>query len=337
MNGRERISAMIEGRVPDSLPLMPITMQFNADLLGVTYLAYATDHRLLVEGQLKVAELFDIDYVSVISDPAREAADLGASVIYSPDSPPALDEANSLLAEKGALLGLRPPDPWAGRRMSDRISGVEALKRQVGDRRSVEGWIEGPCAQGADLRGINRLMLDFGDDPGFVSDLFDFVVEMELSFAEAQVRAGADIIGIGDAAASLVGPRVYEQQVWAAEKRLVDGVHALGVPVRLHICGNTRKLLDGMGRLGCEIVDLDYPAPVEEGRAQMGTDQVLLGNINPVRVLREGSPDEIYAAIEACHRQAGARYVVGAGCEVTRDTPHENLRALTEYARSHRP
>jgi hypothetical protein len=59
----------------------------------------------------------------------------------------------------------------------------------VGREKIVEGWVEGPIAEGADLRGINTLMTDFFDDPAFVRDLFDFVVELELRFAREQVRA----------------------------------------------------------------------------------------------------------------------------------------------------
>ena len=92
-----------------------------------------------------------------------------------------------------------------------------------------------------------------------------------------------------------------------------------------------------MGQLGCAIVDLDYPSPMSEGRQKMGSDQVLLGNINPVSVLRNGNPQGVTAAVSACHQQTGPRFVVGAGCEVPRDTPEANLRALCEYARSHQP
>jgi uroporphyrinogen-III decarboxylase len=91
-----------------------------------------------------------------------------------------------------------------------------------------------------------------------------------------------------------------------------------------------------MGRLGCDIVDLDSMVPLSEGRQKMGDDQVLLGNIDPVRVLRDGSPESITEAIAECHRQAGPRYIVGAGCEVPRGTPADNVCALTEYARTHR-
>lgn len=33
---------------------------------------------------------------------------------------------------------------------------------------------------------------------------------------------------------------------------------------------------------------------------------------------------------------AGARYIVGAGGEIPRDTPLENVRGLTQYACEHR-
>jgi uroporphyrinogen-III decarboxylase len=158
-----------------------------------------------------------------------------------------------------------------------------------------------------------------------------------LRFAREQLAAGADLIGIGDAAASLVGPKLYEEFVWPYEKQLIDGLHAMGGRARLHICGNTRRMLGGMGRLGCAVVDLDFLAPVNEGRAQMGPDQVLLGNLNPVAVLRNGTPDQVTAAITECHRQAGPRFIVGAGCEVPRDTPPANLRALCDYARTTAP
>ncbi len=334
MNGYERIVAKIEGRQTDSLPLMPITMMFAADQIGVPYGRYARDYRVLVEGQLATAERFGFDYVSCISDPAREAADCGAAIHYFDDQPPAIDETNSLLADKTVLAKLRAPDPLGGGRMLDRVQAAALFREKVGAQLLIEGWIEGPCAEAADLRGINRLMLDFYDEPQFVRDLFDFVLEMELRFAKAQVEAGVDLIGVGDAAASLVGPQIYGEFVLPYEQQMVEGLHALGTRVRLHICGNTNRILKGMGALGCEIVDLDFMVPVAKAREAMGPQQVLLGNLDPVAALRNGSPASITAAVAECHRQAGPAYVVGAGCEVPRDTPAANLRAMCDYARS---
>jgi MtaA/CmuA family methyltransferase len=335
MTGKERVLAAMDARPVDRLPLMPITMMFAADLAGVPYRSYATDHRVLADAQMGVAEAFDFDYVSTISDPAREASDLGASIEWFEDQPPAIIESHALLADKKTLAKTRLPDPHASVRMQDRIDGVALLAARAGSDKIVEGWVEGPCAMASDLRGLNTLMFDFHDDSGFVTDLFEFVVAMEIDFARAQVEAGASLIGVGDAAASLVGPKIYERFVFPYEQKLIAGLRALGTRVRLHICGNTRKILGHMGRLGCDIVDLDFLAPLHEGRAAMGDRQVLLGNLDPVRVLRDGTPESVTLAIGECWRQAGPRYIVGAGCEVPRGTPDENVRALTRFAGSH--
>jgi len=337
MNGRERILALLEGRPVNRLPFMPITMMFACDQIGAKYRNYCTDHRVLVEGQLRTAEKFGFDYVNTMSDPAREAADCGAKVEFFENQPVAIVEEEALLLDKKKLARLKNPDPLGGGRMHNGIKALALYKQKVGGQLMIEGWIEGPIAEAADLRGINTLMLDFFDDPQFVRDLFDFVLEMELRFAKAQVEAGAESIGVGDAAASLIGPQIYEEFVWPYEKKMVDAIHAMGAKVRLHICGNIGRILDGIGRLGCDIVDVDSLVTLSQCREAMGTNQVLLGNINPVTVMRDGTAEEVTRVVEECHRQAGARFIVGAGCEIPRDTPPANLRALMEYAHGHKP
>jgi MtaA/CmuA family methyltransferase len=337
MNGRELILSHLTGRPVDRLPLMPITMMFAARQIEARYFDYCTDYRVLAEAQLCTAGKFGFDYVNTMSDPAREAADCGAPLQYFDEQPVALDETTAMLADKIQLKGLQQPDPLGGGRMHNGVLAVAHLREQVGGSLLVEGWVEGPMAEACDLRGINTLMLDFYDDPAFVRDLFAFVLEMELRFAREQVAAGADLIGIGDAAASLVGPEIYREFIWPFERQLVDGIHALGVPTRLHICGNTLAHLAGMGRLGCAVVDIDYPVPLREARTQMGSQQILIGNLNPVFGLRNGTPASITAALAACHHAAGARFIVGAGCEVPPDTPEENLRALCDFALTHQP
>ena len=336
MTSRERVLAHLDGRPVDHLPLMAITMQFAAKRLGEPYCDYATDYHYLVEGQIRVAEEFGLDHVNTMSDPVCEAADCGAKVVFPRDSPASVDETHPLLADKRALIRLKAPSPFSGR-MQNRLSALDLYRDRVVGDKLIEGWIEGPCAEAGALRGLSQLMLDFYDDPPFVRDLFEFTVQMELSFAAAQVQAGAESIGIGDAAASLIGPQLYEEFVWPYEKRMVDGIRALGARVRLHICGNTRPILVGMARLGCDIVDIDYPVPMATARQVLGPTQMIAGNLDPVRILLNTTPAEVTAAVAECHALAGSRYIVCAGCEVPRDAPPENLTAMCRYARTHQP
>ena len=89
------------------------------------------------------------------------------------------------------------------------------------------------------------------------------------STAATNTHTKATSAGNGDAAASLLGPDLYREFAWPYEKQLVDGIHSFGTKVRLHICGNTRRLLEGMGKLRCEIVDLDSLSPMNEARLKM--------------------------------------------------------------------
>ena len=232
------------GGEPDRLPLMPITMMFAAGLIGVKYRDYARDHRVLAEAQLRTAETFGFDYVSAISDPAREASDLGAAIEWFDDQPPAILESQALLAEKSRLVALAPPR--SGDRSAHarpRGSRAPAAPKRAGSDLLVEGWVEGPCAMSADLRGVNTLMLDFFDDPAFVRDLFEFTIEMEL-----RIRARADRGRRGYHRRGRCRRLAHRAEALLrissspTSRRLVRAIQAAGAPVRLHICGKTRKL-----------------------------------------------------------------------------------------------
>jgi uroporphyrinogen-III decarboxylase len=129
MNGKERELAMIDGKAVDHLPLMPITMLFGADLAGVPYRDYAADCRVLAEVQMRTAETFGFDHVSTISDPAREVSDLGGTVEWFDNQPPAIVESRALLEDKSRLATLKLPSMAAPGRMRDLIDAVDCRPR----------------------------------------------------------------------------------------------------------------------------------------------------------------------------------------------------------------
>lgn len=332
MNSRDRILALIDGQPVDRIPLMPITMMFAGDQIGARYLQYVTDYRVLVEAQLRTAERFGIDFVSCISDPARESADLGARVRFFDDQPPAFVESDALLADKSALSTLKVPDPLSGGRMFDRVQAAALLKEKAGAEMIVAGWVEGPCCMAANLRGINTLMIDFYDDPAFVDDLLAFVTEVAIAFARAQRDAGADLMGVGDAPASLIGRPLFENTVAPWHGKLVAALRAMGLKTRSHICGNTSKICEARARLGYDIIDIDSQVPAELARQKMGPDTLILGNIPTVAVMEKGTPDDVRHAAAECHRALGDKFILSAGCEVPRTTRIENMDALCNYA-----
>ena len=332
MTSYERVHSQVEGKAFDHLPAMPILMIWAAQEAGVSYEDYVKDYRILGRCQLRLLEKFDLDLVQLISDPFRETADLGAELRYYHDGPPRC--LQPLLQEEGQLASLKLPDPLGGGRMTDRVNGAAYLKERVGGQVPIMGWVEGPIAEAVDLRGMQTLMLDLMDDPPFVGDLFDWIVELEIAFALAQVEAGCDMIGMGDAAASLVSASIYEEMVLPREQRIVAAIREAGALARLHICGNTNHLLKLLPRTGCEIIDLDYLVPIEEARPAMGPGPIILGNFDPVSECLDATPGEVCESCARCHQACGERHIVAPGCEVPPRTPRENIEAMCRYAAS---
>lgn len=326
MNSYERYRAVLEGRPADILPRLPILMAFAANFVGSNYGKFASDFRVLVEANLKCAECFGFDQLSAISDPYRETHGFGAEIEFVEDGVPRCVEP--LLAADPDLTRLKTPDPYYSERMRDRLDGISVLRHSVEDNYSILGWVEGPAAEAAGLRGVSNFLMDFMTDPDYANRLMDRCVAVGIAFAKAQLEAGADTIGIGDAIASQVSAQTYAGSIFPREKQLVDAVHEAGGLVRLHICGDTTHLLPWFAQLSCDIVDLDWQVSLAQARAVLGAKQAIVANLDPVRAVMNATPSAIQAALQRLYAQAGNPFLLGAGCEIPPGTPNECLAAL---------
>ena len=325
MNAYERVMRRLRGETVDRPPNFDIMMTFAAHFIGQPLSRYYQDYRVLAEANLAVQAAFDLDLVQTISDPFREAADFGAEIFFPEDDLPVCRQP--LLAEPSDLLRLKPPDPYTGRRMSDRVAATRYLRERVGGEVPIMGWVEGALAEAADLRGVNALLLDLYDRPDWVRDLLELCVEVEIAFARAQIEAGADIIGLGDSIASQISPEMYCAFALPYEQRIFAAVHEMGALARLHICGNTTRILPYMAQSGADIIDLEWMVDLERAAQIFGDYPVTCGNFDPVAVMLQGTPEQVYAAVWHCLEVGGPRTFSAASCEIPKDTPHENLHA----------
>jgi MtaA/CmuA family methyltransferase len=334
LNSLERYLGVVRGEKVDFLPRLPILMLFAAEHLGADYGSFAADHRVLVEANQRMAADFGLDQMNTMSDPYRETQGFGAQIVYVKDGVPRCPHPP--LAGRRDLAALERPDPYCSARMRDRLEAVRAYRASCGGRFSIMGWVEGPAAEAADLRGVSAFLIDLLDDEAFAGELMDRCAEVGIDFARAQVEAGAETIGIGDAIASQVSPGLYERLIQPREQRLVRAIKGMGALVRLHICGDITHLLPGMADLGIDIADVDHMVEMTRVRRVLGSRVALTGNIDPVSGVLFGEPAAIRRQVLRTYAEVGNPYMVNAGCEIPPGTPPANLRALCEPV-PHRP
>jgi MtaA/CmuA family methyltransferase len=316
----------LRGEPVDRPPNFDIYMQRAAHHAGKPLRGYYLDHRVLVEANLAVLDDFDLDIVQTISCPYREACDLGLDVEFPDDSLPV--RRSILLRDPADADRLDLVAPEDGRRMSDRLEAVRLLRERTGGEVPVMGWVEGAFALASVLRGDTNVLLDLHDRPGWLKALLDRLVEVGVAFARAQVAAGAHIVGLGDSMGSLVSPRHYREFVLPYEQRVFAVVKEAGAIPRLHICGNTGRIVPDMAASGAAIVDLDWMVDLGKAAEAFGPrGPAPCGNFDPVAVMLRGTPEEVEEATRACSAAGGPRHFSAAGCEVPDGTPEANLRA----------
>jgi len=335
MTHRQRFTAALDGAPLDRLPVFPLLMFLAADRAGLTYRQYVTDGRALAEAQLLVQEQFDLDAITVCSDAFRVPADLGGDMAYPEEQTPYLRQP--LVTAETDLGKLGHPDPTAkGSRMADRLLAVTELARAVGGQVPVVGWVEMPFAEACSLCGLTRFMLLLMDEPARAHQVLAHAAAINIEFALAQLQAGADIIGAGDAAASLIGAAMYAEFALPYEKQVCQDIHQAGGLVKLHVCGNTTHLLAQMATCEADLFNVDHLVPLDKARdAYSALGKCYKGNLDPVSQIMQVSPERCQELAHGCLAQAkGTRYMLSAGCEIPAATPDDVLSAFCEAPRT---
>jgi MtaA/CmuA family methyltransferase len=327
MNSYERYINTIKGETVDFLPRVPILMQFAAEYIGSNYKNFSSDNNVLVEANIKCAEEFQFDQLSCIADSSREAHGFGAEVTYMEDSVP---RATYPLVNTKDLTTLLKPDPYKSERMFDIIKAVRKYKESFYREYSILGWVEGPASSATEIRTMTNLMMDLIEDRPFAEDLMDLCLQVEIDYAVAQIKAGCDTIGVGDAVVSQVSPRLYNKLIQPREKKLIKSIQDAGAYAKLHICGNITHLLPGIADLGIDIIDVDHMVDIERVRDALGNKVVITGNLDPVEGILNGNPEDIKEEFRRIYEKVGNPFMVNAGCEIPSRTPKENLKALCE-------
>lgn len=326
MNSYERVMNRLAGKAVDRIPNLNIFMMMPAKQLGIPYGEYVTDYRKLVDGVLYCYEQFETDCYCAISDPMREAEGFGASVVIPEDNVPY--SPDPFIKNMSDISKLKPVSAAGCRRMEDRLNAVRTLSEKAAGEIPVIGWVEGAFAESCDLMDISRAMIKLLDEPEAMQELLDICQEQAISFALEQIRCGADIIGVGNAAASLIGPDLYEEFILPHDIQLFRAIHDAGAKVKLHICGNITEELPLIAQNGADILDCDCMVPLEQAAKIFPVTTCINGNIDPVAILH-GTRESIFEEVKKCVNISDRQFISG-GCEIPRDTPPENVKYMIE-------
>lgn len=226
------------------------------------------------------------------------------------------------------LAKLKIPDPRKDGRLPEHLKAVKLICEHYPDN-PKSGSITGPFTLAIHLGGLEDVLMNTVSDPEFVDDLVDFSTRATAEFARAQIELGCNSIFIGDPAAALLDPPSYAKYAAAPVKKLID---ELQVPMMLHICGDTTHIIEDMCATGVKGISVDAPVDIKAIVPKVPEDVILLGNLDPIGVMMNGTPQQVIEEAKALlDKMSGVpNWRFCTGCDLPPDTPLENLNALME-------
>ena len=334
MTKKEKFDRLVNGKDLETEKLFrPILMHFAARFNQKTYGEFASDYRVLVESNIRAMEYFDADLVGLISDPYRETSAFGAKVSFPDEAVPKCEEI--IIKNLDDVIRLKNPDLYQAERTRDRIEGAKYFAELLKGEIPVIGWVEGPLAEACDLAGVGEMLMQMMMDPEFSNILMDKCVVTAKEFARLQILEGCEIIGMGDAICSQIDLGTYDTFVKNRHQEIINYIHECGGKVKLHICGDITHLLPSLKDLGMDILDLDWQVDMDQAFDILGPDVIRCGNIDPVLIQNSSSEQVESMTDEIIKNEKGRKHIISAGCEITVNTPVENLMAIRKSSNKH--
>jgi MtaA/CmuA family methyltransferase len=342
VSSKQVVQTALRGERLGRSPAGPLAVHYCAGLAGISLADYSTNAEALANSVIAYYEQFRPDAVWVSADTWVSAEAMGAPVQASGPNQPLGGSGEPLVSTAADIDRIPSPDISRGR-YPVLLEALRRVVHRVGNEVFIVACFDQyPFSLAAALMGINEIMLKVHDDPAFVRALMERCIEYTTMYAKALSHAGADMLSGGDSPAGLLGPVLYEAIALPAEQRLLENLRGVcALPLSLHICGNSTKLLPTMTRSGADILEIDSAVDMAEAARVVSPKTVLWGNLDPVRLLLQGSPADVSHAAHQLLRAMSAsghtRFVLSSGCTFAVGTPRANVQALIEAAHTYSP
>lgn len=326
MDAFERVYAALEGKPVDRPPVFPQIGDHAGIIAGLTYNVMYEDAEKAAQAHLAAQKLYGYDFITIQVEPSWPVAEAcGAGVTYPPDKNPWITDY--LIKSAADLDKLHVPDFMATRSTRVMIEGTRILAERA--KVPVAAFMTGPMTFSLQLMPYTDVIKKIIKNPDFVHQLVGKSVEVIKAYSQALKDAGATILVICEHDVQMMGPK--HVKIFSLD--YLPEIFSIYDYNVMHICGDVSRHLEfnaeyfkGLERLSTINVgpQVDIAATQKLLDGKIG----VAGNIDHIDLLPLRTPTEVEAAVHAAIKASGGdpRFMVAPGCEITSDTPLENIK-----------
>ena len=372
MTYRERLLAVLHGKVPDCVPCCPdISNMVPARLTGKPFWdIYVYKNPPLWKAHIDAIKYFDMDggfelydFGDMFGDIEQKGItrivhrnDDGSFVtqeyyaetgkwsrhikVHTANNPPAYD----VLPEKIGLSA--EPSTWEDiENVREWPKGMELWKlarQELGDH----GVIGVFCGASTCVLSSPEDIYSYYDNPDFWRER----IHERLCYLEKRMEKIArmdplpDFIFCGGSGSLIFQtPDILRELALPVLKRATEMAYDIGIPTFAHSCGPEKELVAmAVEETKLTIIDpLEIPpmgdCDLANLKKRFGDKIVLKGNLHTTDVMLHGSVDDVITASKKAIDNAGhgGGFILSTGDQCGRDTPDKNIHAMIDTARTY--
>ena len=338
---RQAVEAALSFEKGERTPVNNFAVVTAARYAGKTVDEARWDPRISAEVAVDYAIRTESDFVKPVLDSQVPLQDLGMKVKFPEDDYGSVPGHIVETAEDVDKLHIFDPDN------ASECPGFTKIREALSITASILpedlhicGLSWGPITTAGYLMGAENMMFATLVDPDIVKKLVAKSAELVSSMETSMIESGATVMWMADPTSSedLISPDMFDEYSKAAIKKVIDDVNAMSdVPTFVHICGNTLDTIPRLFETGADCLSFDHAVDPAKARVAAGKKLALMGNVDPVRVIMSGTPEEVrahsYSIIDGAGQEGGL--ILAPGCETPISSPFENVLAMGEAGRTY--
>ncbi|MBN2215992.1 MAG: hypothetical protein JW719_01320, partial [Pirellulales bacterium] len=246
------------------------------------------------------------------------------------------------LGYRSRVEGTRTREDFAAMRLADPSPFLRRVDEclEVGKKTGlgVNVYVHGPFDSTYLSMGYETYFYNLADDLALVEEMMDVFTEDAVAMVEALIERGVTTIEMVDDIAYKNGlfirPDLFRRLWLGRMRRIMEPIHAAGVPVFFHSDGDVSHFIDmvcDLGFMGLNPIESQCN-DIFAVKRQYGSRLVLMGNLEIGGVLAHGTPADTRAETRRLLEgmMPGQGYVAMSSNSVANCVVPENYMAMVE-------
>lgn len=307
---------------------VPIMTHPGIEEIGKRVIDAVTDGETHYQAIKALADKYETGACTVIMDLTVEAEAFGCQIGFAEDEVP--NVVNRLVYDSASIEALPIPEMTQGR-LPEYLKANKLAVENITDRPVLAGCI-GPYSLAGRLYDMSEIMVAIYIEPDTIHVLLEKCTAFILDYCRELKRIGVQGVIMAEPAAGLLSNEDCQAFSTDYVRRIVDALQDDGFSIVLHNCGNKGQCTQAMIASGAAGLHFGNAIDMQEALEECLSDVLVMGNLDPVGIFKQATPEAVYSATTALLRETRKykNFVISSGCDIPPHTPDSNIQAFFE-------